>query len=181
MAKLVAKSPADGLLPVAHGGVTLSELAAPAITSVQPFAGQTGKVSDALDEQFSAPFPAAGQAYMTEQGQVIWAGLNEALVVGPGPELVGAAVTDQSDAWTALVLSGDLAGEILTRLTPLDLRLGSFGVGQSARSLLGHMSCLFVRTKETQFEMFVFRSLAATAVHEIEGAMKSVTAHAAQD
>ena len=67
---------------------------------------------------------------------------------------------------------------MLARLVPLDLRPASFADGAAARSLLGHMSLAIRRTGAAGFELLVFRSMAATAVHEIGAAMTSVAAQA---
>lgn len=90
-----------------------------------------------------------------------------------------AALTDQSDGWAVFSLQGQGVEDVLARLTPLDLNRGVFKRGHAARSLLGHMSAIFLRTGENAFQIMVFRSMARTAVHELEVAMKAVAARAA--
>ena len=65
----------------------------------------------------------------------------------------------------------------LARLVPVDL--AGLARGQVARSLLGHMMALLRRTGAQELEVWVFRSMAATAVHEIGTAMRSLAARAA--
>lgn len=176
MTRLIAKTACDGLLPVSHGALTLSEAVPQAITSVAPYAGQEAAVSDALKQAMGAGFPAPNRSLGKAGARVVWSGIGQALVLGAPVAPKGAAVTDQSDAWACLVLEGDGAADVLARLTPLDLRDSAFKRGHAARSLLGHMTCLFVRTGAVRFEMLVFRSMAKTAVHELSRAMQSLTA-----
>jgi sarcosine oxidase subunit gamma len=167
----LARTPGAGLLPVEIGGVALREVSYGAITSVAPFRG-----GPAVD----LALPEIGRFQDTEAGRISWAELGGYLVLGPRlAPMAGAAVVDQSDAWAVLALEGAEAAAVLARLTPLDLRDAVFGPGQAARSLLGHMTCLFLRTGGTRFEMLVFRSMAGTAVHEITQAMRGVAARAA--
>ncbi len=176
MVKLIAKSPCDGLLPVTHGSLTLAEIDYGAITSVAPFKARDKEVSAALKDAMGAGLPGPNRALGRSDARVVWSGLGQALVLGPAVAPKGAAVVDQSDAWACLALDGDGAADVLARLTPLDLRDGVFKRGHAARSLLGHMTCLFLRTGTARFEMLVFRSMAGTAVHELSEAMISVAA-----
>jgi len=164
---LIATSAASGLCPVAIGSLRLTERT-PALTSVSPFKGKKTAVRKALGH-----WPAPNEA----KGNVLWAGRNLAFVVGECADLAGlAATTDQTDAWTALTLEGDDLAAVMARLTPLDMR--TLGAGATARGLLGHMSALYHRT-QTGMDIYVFRSMAHTAVHEITHAMTSVAARAA--
>jgi sarcosine oxidase subunit gamma len=153
-------------LPRTIGTLTLSERT-PVLTSVAPFKGKKTALRKALGS-----WPAPGEA----KGRTLWAGRNLVFVVGECPDLAGlAATTDQTDAWAAVTLAGPDMDAVLARLTPLDT--SAMAPGQTARSLLGHMSALYHRTGEGM-DIYVFRSMAATAVHEISHAMTSVAARA---
>ncbi len=178
MARLIAKSPAEGLLPVVVRGLTLTEADHGRITSVAPFRGQEAAVAGALKQAIGAAWPAPGRITGRAGARAVWSGLGQVLVLGPEVAVAGAALTDQSDAWCCLALEGEGAAAALARLTPLDLRESVFKRGHAARSLLGHMSCLFLRTGAARYEMLVFRSMARTAVHELTRAMESVAAQA---
>ncbi len=148
------------LLPIRLGDHLLSETHTP-LTSVAPLKGQEAAVRQALGH-----WPAPNHA----EGNVLWAGRNQAFVLGKCPKIDGAATTDQTDAWAHLVLEGPGLEDILARLCPLDLQ--NMTPGLTARSLLGHMNALYWRKSEQVMAIFVFRSTALTAVHEIECAMK---------
>lgn len=180
MPSLIEISPCDGLLPVSEGGVTLSELAQERITSVAPFAGKevaVGKALKALGLGWSGP----GKAVAGEGRLCLWTGRDQAFLIGAEPEgLAGiAALTDQSDAWARMRLEGEGAAAVLTRLVPLDLGAAAFPVGHAARSGLGHMAMILHRSGAQSFEIMVFRSMAASAVHELHQAMTALAARAA--
>lgn len=167
MANLIAKSAAYGLLPQTIGAMTLTERT-PQITSVAPFKGQQKAVAAVL-----GGWPAPNRA----KGSLLWSGRGQAFVIGDCADVAGlAATTDQTDAWAALTLEGADLEQVLARLTPLDT--GAMKRGHTARSLLGHMNALYHRTSGTAMDVYVFRSMAKTAVHDITHAMTSVAARA---
>lgn len=179
MAKLIARSPFEGHLPITHGSVTAEEVQFDAITSVAPFNGQAEAVSKALDAAIGCALPAVGRFAEADGVHVAWSGLGQWFVLGkaPGP-INGAAITDQTDAWGAVAISGDGARDVLERLVPIDIRPNVFEVGYAARTLLGHMNCLLMRVDADRYIALVFRSMAASAAHDIERAMRMVAARA---
>ena len=181
MVKLRAKSPAEGLLPIEINGVSLTEVQPEAITSLMPYAGQEDAASAALKAQTGAEIPGPNRATGRAGARVVWTGAGQVFVIGAAPDgalAQHAALTDQSDAWAVFCLQGQGVEDVLARLTPLDLNPGVFKRGHAARSLLGHMSAVFLKTGDNAFDIMVFRSMARTAVHELETAMKAVAARA---
>lgn len=176
MARLIAKTPAEGLLPVTIGAVTLDEALPEAITSVTPLRGQDGAVARALGQ----PLPGPGETTTGPAGEMVWTGRGQAMLLGPAPgPVAGAGITDQSDAWAVLVLSGPGAADVLARLVPVDLREAAFAVGATARTLVGHMPASLTRTGAEAWRIMVFRAMARTAVHELSEAMRTVAARRA--
>lgn len=179
MSLLLARSPAEGLLPLTRGTVTLSERMPEAITSIAPFRGRQAEVSAALGETGLA-FPAPGTSQTAGGATIQWTGRDQAFLLGPAPGPVpGAALTDQSDGWAVLVLEGADAEAVLARLVPLDLRASAFPEGAAARSMLFHMPLALRRSGPQVFELMVFRSMVASAVHDLDRAMTSVAAQSA--
>ncbi|MEX3014300.1 sarcosine oxidase subunit gamma [Gymnodinialimonas hymeniacidonis] len=175
MANLTAKTPFDGLLPIEAGDVHLTEITHDGITWIAPNKGQMAKLSRALDKQMGADFPSPN----THAKGLVWFGPDQALALGkPLKPVAGAAMVDQSSAWACCALEGADAALVLARLVPIDLRDSAFGVGSAARTLLGHMNCVLMRTGAERYEVMVFRSMAASLVHEVERAMKMVAARA---
>ena len=175
MASLIAKSAFAGLgLPVTHGNVTLSEGQADPIWSIAPYPGQAKAIAKAMKP---LKFPAPGRFESAGSGHLVWAGRDTAFVIGSAPPDgldTLAAVTDQSDGWACLSLSGAGAEDVLARLIVIDPRLSAFPVGASAKLLLNHMQALVWRVETHRFDMLVFRSMARTAVHELTEAMHSL-------
>lgn len=179
MAKLIAKSASDGLLPVRIGALTLSEAAAASITAIAPYPGKTAAAATAL-KSIRLDWPAPDRAAISGKAACLWSGRDQAFLVNAAPDALSeiAALTDITDGWAGLALDGAGAAEALARLIPLDLGPGAFPVGATARSGLGHMMVLIHRSGPQTFTLWVFRSMVRTAVHEIETAMKSLAARA---
>lgn len=178
MADLIAKRPA-GIDPVTIGAVTLSEAPFAPIWAIMPYRGKTASLSKAMEKAHGVGFPAPNEMTGQDGVHCAFSGLDQAVLIGMVPDArlsAHAALTDQSDAWTHLVLEGDDVAAVLARLVPVDLSPAAFPVGSARRSSLGHMAALFLRRKATRFDILVFRSMAKTAVHEVERAMKGVAA-----
>lgn len=179
MAELIALSPCDGLLPLSVGDATLSEETFCALTSVAPFRAREKDLSGVLKAAHGMGFPSPGRATGKAGARAIWFSQGQALLQGPPPDAAlaaYAALTDQSDAWAVVRLEGKGVGDILARLVPLDLRTASFKRGQTARTDLAHMMASLTRISENRFQIMVFRSMAATLVHEMKTAMEGVAA-----
>ena len=174
MARLVARTPAEGLLPIETGACRLEERLYEAITWVAPFEGREADVDRALGLAFPGPGELTGEG----NHLALWVGPGQALILGPPVAPEGAAVADQSSGWAVLTLSGEAARDVLARLTPLDLRDTAFPEARTARTLLGHMTASLTRIGPLTYEIMVFRSMTATAVHEIARAMKGVATRA---
>ncbi|RLJ60452.1 sarcosine oxidase subunit gamma [Litoreibacter meonggei] len=174
MIDLIAKSAADGLLPVTIGSMTLTELPLREMHSIAPFKG--AKVSAALKKATGVGLPDVGRGTAKGGVEILWTARGQYFLIGATPPKLSAAITDQSDAWCAVVLSGESAPQVMARVCPLDL--GRMGEGDVARSLVGHMTAIIVKRADG-FEILVFRAFAKTLVHELREVMVSVTAQAA--
>jgi sarcosine oxidase subunit gamma len=123
--------------------------------------------------------PEPGTFAEKKGGRIVWSGRDQAFLMSADcPALEGAAVTDQSDGWTVLALSGSAAVDVLARLVPVDLRLAAFPVGRVLRTQLTHMNVVILRTGDYAFEIMCFRSMTRTSWHEIETALQMVAARA---
>lgn len=179
MPDLIAKSPCTGLgLPHVNGGAVLEEWQPGTITSVAPLAGAG---VDAALQPLGFGFPAPNSMAQAQGARIVWTGRGQAFLIGTdAPEGLAsvAALTDQSDGWAGLRLTGVRAADVLARLVPLDLR--AMAPGTAAHSLLGHMPLVLMRPDTDSFEMLVFRSMARTAVHELDTAMMQLAARPAR-
>ena len=181
MAELIAKTHCAGLLPLTIGALRLTERASDDITSIAPFTRQEEAVSDLLKQTIGHPLPGPGATCGDDATRLICMGRGQVLLVcAPVPEGLDqlAALTDQSDGWAMMRLSGAGASDVLSRLCPLDLRRTTFAIGQTARTELAHMMASVTRIDAQVFDLMVMRSFARTAVHDLNSAMKSVLARA---
>jgi heterotetrameric sarcosine oxidase gamma subunit len=181
VAELLEKSPCAGLLPLTHGGVTVSEVALGALTSVSAWRGKDKDLSEALKAAHGMAAPSTGRATGKEGARAIWFGHDTLLLAGPHPDAklaTLAALIDQSDAWACVRIEGDGTETVLARLVPVDLRASVFKRGHTARTLVGHMSASVTRIADSAFLILVFRSMATTLVHELETAMRAVASRA---
>ena len=178
MPELIAKLPL-GAAPLTLGQTTLAEWALPRMTSVAPYQGQEKAVAKVL-KSMGLVFPAPNRTSVADDTTLIWTGRRQAFLLNTDPTPLAAtcALTDQSDGWAALTLSGPGAEATLARLIPLDLRATSFAIGHAVRTPLNHMNAVLWRTGPFAFTLLVFRSMARTAWHEIADAMQMVSARA---
>lgn len=179
MAELVAKSPCAGLLPLEIGAAKLTEEEAGVLTSILPYKGQDKALSEALKAAYGMAFPAPNRATGKAGARAVWFGRDLALLMGPAPDAAlaaHAALSDQSDAWAAVRLEGEATEAVLARLVPVDLRASVFKRGHTVRSQVAHMAGSVTRVGEKAFLILVFRSMAATLVHDLKTAMEAVAA-----
>jgi len=173
---MIEKSPMDGLLPLTEGTVTAAEIAQSAMWLVAPFKGKDASAVKAL-KKMGLAWPGPGvlvgdgpRTFVFSHAQI--------LVMGavPGKDMAKvAAVTDQSDAWAVMELSGADVRDVLARITGIPLGAG-FGPGSAARCQVAHMSGAVLCTGADTFQVMVFRSMGPTLVHEVHTAMESVAA-----
>jgi sarcosine oxidase subunit gamma len=179
--RLIAKSPLAGVDPVIAGRTVLTEADPGRLVLIAPFNGKAQAVAAALGLGAAMP-PPNRVAGLPGGGRIAFWGRGAWMLIGAlPPESVAAdaAVTDLSDGWACLRLEGPGAVAALARLVPIDLRPAAFGEGAAARTLLFHMSCAILRAGAEAFEIFVFRSMARTAHHDLAVALRSVAAQGA--
>jgi sarcosine oxidase subunit gamma len=156
--------------------MTLSEVTVDKMVAIAPYAGQDKAVAAALKEAFGIGLPGPGRSFAKGGVGLVWFAYGKFLLLGAdAPDFAGlAAVTDQADGWAMMRLDG--AEAVLARLVPVDLRPATFKKGHAVRTMLGHMTCHILRSGSQAFDIMVMRSMAGTAVHEIEVAMRGVAA-----
>ncbi len=177
MPELIAKSALEGR-SVTLGGVTLAEVDVGPITSIAVLPGGAKAAAKGL-KPLGLAMPDPGTFAERKGARIVWTGRDQAFLLNADcPVLEGAAVTDQSDGWAVLGVSGTGAVDALARWIPVDLRLMAFPVGRVMRTQLNHMNVVILRVGDYAFEIMVFRSMARTAWHEIEAAMQMLAARA---
>ena len=178
MLKLIAKSPFEGLLPISCGSVSLSEYAVDCITLIASNKGNQKQLSDELKAAHGMTLPVPNRMTGRAGARCVWFG-QQYFLMGPKPDPSlnnVARLTDVSDGYAVAHLEGAGIENVLARLVPIDVSDIVFKRGQTARTLVQHMTASISRISDTAFQIIAFRSMAATLVHDIERAMQSVAA-----
>jgi sarcosine oxidase subunit gamma len=108
----------------------------------------------------------------------LWFGQHTLLVgAKPDEKLTNFGIlTDQSDAWVILRMSGGSIEDIITRLSPIDVRLKAFKSGDVVRTSLMHVNVTLHRVGTDTIDVYGFRSMAKTLCHELTQALSTVVA-----
>ena len=173
MVELYAKTPLNNMSDIEIGSLTLKEISWRNITTIQPFKGKEKTVSKVIKKSFELNLPGVGKSISSQKNKIMWIGMNQFLFLGDKIKMKEAALTDQSDAWTILLLTGDKTAEVMDRLCPVDTR--SLMTDDVIRSMIGHMTAIVEKT-ESGCQLMVFRAFAETILHEVCNSMRSVPA-----
>ena len=179
MAELIAKSPLEGQAPISKAGLVLSLAPPGPLWSVALYPG--ADPGPAL-KPLGLHFPAPGESVAAEGVSLIWTGRDQAFLIGAVPPeglSRAAAVTGQSGAWAGFRLEGAGVAQALARLVPLDLRDRAFPPGRVARAALNHINMILHRSGEAAFTLLVYRSMAASAWHELASVLDHLAAREA--
>lgn len=177
MADLIPTPPLDAA-PLAAADAVLAVIDPGPLAQIARFHSLDDGVPAAL-APLGLSFPEPGRVSAAGDLRLVWTGRDQAMLVGaPPPEGLRAALTDQSDGWVCLALTGPGAEAVLARLVPLDLRAAAFPPGRAARSGLNHMPLILWREGDG-FRLMTFRSMARTAWAEIADAMRHLAARRA--
>ena len=178
MIKLLPKSAADGLTPIKVSNTEIIEIDTLTLTSISVNKGKLNKLSEQLRKSHGMALPNKGRATGRDGARALWFG-QHTLLVGPKSDeklTKFAILTDQSDAWVVLRLSGDLVEDILMRLSPVDVRLKTFKSGDVVRTGLLHVNVALHRIGPNTVDVYGFRSMAKTLCHELAQALSTVGA-----
>lgn len=178
MVDLYATAAAATALPLKIGTVSAEEVKTP-LFLVAPFGKKLKQVAAVLGIQMGLEWPTAHVMKRAGVAYALWFDHAHIALMGVEPSaklLQYAAVTDVSDGWCIVDISGPEVRDVLARVTPLDMRSKSFKTGMTQRSMLMHMQASISCLGKSHFRVMVFRSMALTVVHDLAVAMESVAA-----
>ncbi len=179
--------PPLGVDPIVTEGVEASEVPHLSIVSIAaPLGGET-RLGDAVTSVYGVDLPAIGQSVRSGKHDTLFLGLQPGqwFVVFECPEpqpletvrarLAEAAyLTDQSDSWAIVKVSGPRSRETLNRICPVDLDPGAFATGAVARTLMEHLGVIIVREDQDTFMLMSARSSAHAFWHAVETSIRNI-------
>ena len=83
-------------------------------------------------------------------------------------------ITEQSDAWSGIKVSGQNVISCLERICPIDLSIDAFGINCFARTAMEHLNTIIIRTKKNEFELFSASSSAKSFLHAIKTSAQNI-------
>ncbi|NIZ10015.1 sarcosine oxidase subunit gamma [Pseudooceanicola sp. HF7] len=169
--------PQGDVMTLGETGIRVAPMAR--LTTLMPGRGDQDIFARALRRHHGLGLPQAGQSTTADGVECLWFGQGQYLLIGAEANvnlLKSAALTDQSDAWSTVLIEGPLARDVLARLTPLDLRAATFAEGATARTEIRHMMASITRVSDSGFRLMVFRSMAQTLLHELKETLEMVAA-----
>lgn len=184
---LAARSPLEGYGRTI-GTVTLAEVAGLALVSAAVPRGGDEAFAAALERGFGAARPAPGHSVLGARLTTRILGMQpdqvfilfeppdpgqpvQTVVATIGP---AAYVTDQSDSWAVLQMSGSGTRVALERICPLDLDDEAFPEGRVARTVMEHLAVIILRDGPDSFLLMSPRSSALSFRHAVELSVENV-------
>ena len=193
---LTAQSPLGGYNMIIDG-TSLIEVTGLSMVSVAPLAGSQAAFQTAIAKLFrtdksDSPKPSATMALdqsgkqlciLMPSAQNQWFlcfdddGTNP---IDAAKTLIGKslskqmAMTDQSDSWVILALSGPQSRQTLARICPIDCGVSAMPIGTTARTSMEHLGAIITRRPDEGdhqpcFWLLSARSSAASFLHAITG------------
>ncbi len=165
----------------------LEEVADLQIASVSCPLGQRARLEDSVRTSWFTELPEPGRSTASADGRVkIFSMAPDQFFVFPAaaPQAAGAFVaetlgsagyvTDQSDNWVGLRISGELALPALERICPIDLDPAVFPTGAVARTLMEHLGAIIHREGPEQFLLLSASSSACSFLHAVATSLRNV-------
>lgn len=163
-------------------GIDMEEVAGRCLVSVAARRGAGDRLREAVRAGFAVDLPGPGRMAAGPQTTFAWTGQGQwfadaAQTAAPDLEdalrrAVGdtASLTEQSDAWVRLRLSGPGVRPALERLCMLDLDDAAFAQGSVARTVMEHLGVVILRPGPYLWELWSARSSARSCVHALRTA-----------
>ena len=86
-----------------------------------------------------------------------------------------AYLTDQTDVWCGLEVSGPRARTALERICPIDIHADAFAVGDAARTVMEHLGTIIIRREQDSFLLLSASSSAGSFLHAVETSIRNVS------
>lgn len=184
--ELTARLPLGGI-DLDFDGMSLREVGDLSIVSIAIPLGGEKDLEKALADGFGIGLPAVGTSAVPENGttRLLRLAQDQMFLLfdddGSDPvtfvagELGGKAwLTDQSDGWALLSVSGPKCRAALERICPLDLHPSAFPEGAVGRTVMEHLNTIVVREEADSFLLMSPRSSAGSFLHAVQGSIENI-------
>ncbi len=183
---LIKKSPL-GRFSRESGGLTISEITDRAIVSIAiPNRGKNS-LSKAIASAYKTVIPAVGRSTISKVANGRFLGMQQDQLflmfnysgrnaVGEVEKKLGntAYLTDQTDSWVNLCLSGTKSGAVLERICLIDLHPSVFPKGRVTRTNMEHMAAIILHESPGTFLLLSPCSSAKSFLHALETSVHNV-------
>lgn len=167
--------------------ISIVEVTDRGIVSVAtPMAGEK-LLTQSIAAEFSTAIPAPGMSTSSVKSNARLLGLasDQLFIVFDDPQNTepariiralesSAYLTDQSDTWVCIRVSGPASRLALERICPIDLHDESFSVGAVARTAMEHLGAIIYRDDIDNFVLMSAVSSARAFLHAIETSAKNI-------
>ena len=183
---LTARSPLGGVA-LDFDGVTIVEVTGLAIISIATPHGGEDALAKAAKSAYATGLPAVGHSTLSKTGNARFLGLakDHAFLLFDDPdgnpldavakEIAETAwLTDQSDSWAMLRVSGSKCRVALERICPIDLHPSAFPQGRVARTLMEHLGVIIMHEEPDTYLLLSARSYASSFLHAVETSVRNV-------
>lgn len=144
------------------GSTAISEPSGRSLVAVAPSRGEEAELQSALKAGFGLAWPVTGQSTTNGDARLMGMAPDQAFLLfsHAGPNAVPAVreklgnagwLTDQSDSWAMLSVSGPDCRAALERLCMLDLHRDVFVIGAAQRTTMEHLAVIIVREEADTF------------------------------
>lgn len=186
MLKLTAQSPLNGYAGDS-GDISIREISHKSLISLAvPLNGATTFASTVKDT-YGLTIPKTGAAKTSKSSDVCLMGMQpdqyflmfensdiEPLKAIPKGLADVAYVTDQSDSFVFLQVSGPRSREALERICPIDIHADAFKLNAVARTSMEHLGTVIMRDGKDSFLLLSASSSAESLLHAVETSIKNV-------
>ena len=169
------------------GNTELRETTAKAIVSMAtPLNGEQA-LSTQIETVFGVSMPRVGGFALsevnntqflriqTDQCLVLFDYSGDRAVQDFAQKIDTAYLSDQSDSWVMLHLSGENARPALARICPIDLHPAVFGPGSVTRTLMEHLGVIIICEAENTYTLMALHSFADSFLHAIKVSIENVS------
>jgi len=171
--------------------ISVSEVSDLGIVSMAIPSETRDALSDVINQHYSVALPAIGKLTQSQTSNARFLGLQQDQLFmlfdydgDRASEEISAKVnakeqlaylSDQSDSWVTLRISGDRCLDALERICPLDIHPSAFPAGSVARTSMEHMATIIMHESEGSYLLLSLRSFAHSFLHAVTTSIKNIS------